>query len=69
MSHKMTEGLKHLCYEQGEAERAGTGEEEAQGDLINIHKYPMRTEPGSSQWCPVPGQETVGTNWNTGGSI
>lgn len=26
-----------------------------------------KTEPDCSQWCPVSGQETVGTNWNTGG--
>jgi len=25
------------------------------------------TEPGSSQWCLVTGQEATGKNWNTGG--
>jgi len=29
----------------------------------------MSSEPGSFQRCPVMGQEAVGTNWNTGGSI
>ena len=28
-----------------------------------------RTEPGSFQWCPVTGQEAMGTNWKTEGSI
>jgi len=23
-------------------------------------------KPGSLQWCPVPGQEAVGTDWKTG---
>ena len=23
-------------------------------------------EPGSLQWCPVSGQEAMGTNWHTG---
>lgn len=26
-------------------------------------------EPGSCQWCPVTGQEGVGTHWNMWGSI
>lgn len=29
----------------------------------------MKIELGSSQWCPVPWQEAIGTNQNTGGSI
>jgi len=33
--------------------------------LINDEKK----EPGSFQWCPVTGQETMGINRNTGGSI
>ncbi len=28
-----------------------------------------KREPGSSQYCPVTGKETMGTNWNTGGLI
>lgn len=28
-----------------------------------------KTEPGSSQWCLVAEQETMGSNWNTGGSV
>lgn len=27
-----------------------------------------KTKPGSSQWCPVPGQESMGTKLNTGNS-
>jgi len=29
----------------------------------------VRMEPGSAQWCPVLGQEAVGTNWHTGSSF
>jgi len=25
-----------------------------------------KSEPGSCQWCPVPGQEAMGTNWHPG---
>jgi len=60
----------------GEAERAETAQtegEEARENPINIYKYlkesAERTEPGSCQWCPAPGPETLGTNWSTGGSI
>lgn len=28
-----------------------------------------RMESASFQWWPMPGQEFIGTNWNTGGSI
>lgn len=28
-----------------------------------------RTRPGSSQWCPITGQETMGKKWNTGSSM
>ena len=27
------------------------------------------TEPGAFQWCPVPGQEALGTNQPTGSSL
>lgn len=26
-------------------------------------------EPGSFQWCPVTGQEAMGTTWNRGGAV
>lgn len=29
----------------------------------------MGTEPGSLQWYPGTGQETMGTSWDTGGSF
>lgn len=57
-------------------ERAGTawpGEREVQGHLINVYKCPgvgrMKTEPGRAPRCPVPGQEAMGTNWNTRGFL
>lgn len=28
-----------------------------------------QTEPDSSQWCPMTGQEATGTSWDTGNSI
>ena len=28
-----------------------------------------KREPGSFLWCPGTGEEAMGTNWNTGGSI
>lgn len=54
----------------GGAERAGSveAEEKAQGDIINMWKYPtggVKTSH-SSQWCPVTGWRAMGTNWNTG---
>jgi len=37
---------------------------------INIWREGIKgTEPGSLLWCPVPGQEAMGTNWNTGCSL
>lgn len=52
----------------GEDERAGAVQAgEGAGNFITMCKYLKegRTEPGSLQWCPVPGQEATGTNWNT----
>jgi len=51
-------------------ERPGTaqpGGEKAQGDLISGSKYlksvrVQKTEPDSSQWHSVKGQEAIGTN-------
>lgn len=33
---------------------------------INTWKKDSKMEPGSFQWCPVPGQEEMSTNWSTG---
>lgn len=55
--------IKGVSLLQGEAERAGTvqnGEEKAQRDLIHRHIYLMariKTESGSSQWCPMTRHE------------
>ena len=70
---KMTKRLKQLSCEEGLRELGLFSLEEAQGDLISVHKQlkegAKRMEPNSLQWCPVPGQGAKGTNWNTGGSI
>ena len=38
------------------------------GALNTWREGAKKTEPASLQWCPVTGQEAMGTNWNTGGS-
>jgi len=52
----------------GKSETAGTvrpGAKAARGDLINVYKHlkkgGKKMEPGSSQWCPVKGEEVTGT--------
>ena len=52
-----------------EAEGAGStqpGEEKAQWDPINVCNHLMeevkKTQPDSSQWCPVKEQDAMGTN-------
>lgn len=66
-------GLKHLFHEKRLRElEVQPGEKEALGwVLINVYKYLKggNKEPGSFQWCLVPGQEAVGTNQNTGGFL
>jgi len=54
---------------QGVAVRAGTvqsGEEKVQGAYVSVYKYLMwevkKTEPDSSQWCPVKEKEPMDTN-------
>lgn len=37
--------------------------------LNNWREGAKRTDPGSFQWCSVPGQEATGTNWKTEGSL
>lgn len=41
-------------------------EEEAQGDLTHVYKFLMgevkKREADCSLWCPLKGQEAVGTN-------
>lgn len=48
-------------------------EEEAPGDLTHMYKFLMgevkKLETDSSLWCPVKGQEAMGTNGNSGNSI
>lgn len=44
------------------------------GGILSIYLNTWRegtkeAEPGSFQGCPVAGPETLGTDWNTGGSI
>lgn len=52
------------------------GEEKAQGNLTNVYIKTWReskdsakkAESGLSQWCHEMGPESMGPNWNTGGS-
>lgn len=71
---KMMKGLEHLLW--GKDEGAGAtqpGEKEAWGiSSISIKTWRENAkgiEPGPVQWCPVPGQELVGINWNSGCSL
>lgn len=60
-SHQEDEGTG-ATLPWGEAERAGTA--------INIWREGgKKMQPGSPQWCPVPGQEAMGTSWHTEGSL
>jgi len=71
----MIKGLEHLTYKCRLRELGLFSLEKRRfwGHLINVCKYQREgaksTELGSSQWCPVTGLETTGTNCNTGGSI
>lgn len=67
--------LEHSPLRKGRRDETGwPGEEKAQGRTlsmsVNIWKEDeKKTEPHSSQWCPVTGQETVGINWCKEGLI
>lgn len=37
--------------------------------VYNWREGARKTEPGSFQWCPMTGQEAVGTHWNTRCSV
>lgn len=65
--HKNDEGTGGLLRE--DAERAGPGKKEAQGNRTNVYKYLKGgcKEDGVSQWCSRTGHKAKGRNWNTGG--
>jgi len=49
---------------------AQTGEKEAPINVLKYLKRVQRTQiPGSFHWCPVPGEEALGTNCNKRGSV
>ena len=66
--HEVNEGAGASLI-QGKVERAGTAlptGEKAWGVLsICINGGVKKTWPGCPQWCPVTGQEALGTNQNT----
>lgn len=73
-------GLEHLSYDERLKElKLYSLEKKAEGEEVVRRSYKhleiperrvqKRTEPGSSQWCPVPGQQMTGTNRNVGGFI
>lgn len=56
-SHQDDEGTE-ATLPWGEAERAGT-------DINTWREGGKKMQPGSPQWCPVSGQEAMGTSWHT----
>ena len=70
-NHEDDEGTR-ASHMWGKAERGGTvhpGEQEAQEGINAWRDSANSIEPGSSQWCPEPGEEALGTNWNTVRSV
>lgn len=66
---KMIKALKHLSLE--ERLRQFSQENRWLSRISSMHTNTWgegeeRRGPGSFQWCPVPGQEAMGTSWNTG---
>lgn len=63
--HQGGEGLEHLALQ----ERLGSWDCWARrrggsGDLTRVLWRGSEEELGSAWWCPVPGLETTGRNWN-----
>ena len=47
---------------------------EGSGGILSVYintwrESAKKTEPGCFQWCPVTGEEAVGTNWNMRGFV
>ena len=67
-------GLKHLSYKQRLRELRLFSLKKTQGNLITMCKWCFCEERehriwSCTQWCPVKGQEAIGTYWNTEKSI
>lgn len=61
-----------LLWEEAEgAVTAQPGEQEAQRHLLHVQRQLKAARRGSRlcPWCPGPGQEALGTNRSTGGSL
>lgn len=43
--------------------------QEVPGNPLYTQEDIKRIEPGYFQWCPMPGPEVMGTNWNTWGFL
>jgi len=71
----MTRGLEHLLYKERLRHLVlfSLEKKRRRGGVITVHKYLKYTakwmEPDSFHWCPMTGQGTMGSNWNTGMSV